>query len=413
MNYQPKLSGNTKNISTFRLPPKTFRGNRRSVHTSPSYYSQTPRLSDEDKQKCNLLLKEYVKLQRQNIKFADTKSQMLNQSLKASLIEKSERAKAEYKQLIRKYRMMYNNKPSRVRTRSIIQFKYKGDETIDMEDLRRRQRERKKRAEIRKGKCLSGQKSSLKNVFKKTPFSLNEDNKEQDKFVSIGKKGPVPIHSFKLNLKTDFRKETMPIINFKKTESTPLLEKNKLEASNTFLTNIGEDLSKKLSNEDKSNNSQKESTTKHHPHRYYNFPIRKKERNENSLMNDDLIQPKDIQNDLIPTEPTCLDIASVPVEEKPDAEKETTIHTSIYSANNLPKTAVQPKRKIEPLIYEVEYERCKVSKNRGYKEFIEDINKRQSERKNQRKIHFNKSTEPTGQYVQQYFVRQLGYSLPK
>ena len=68
-------------------------------------------------------------------------------------------------------------------------------------------------------------------------------------------------------------------------------------------------------------------------------------------------------------------------------------------------------RKKEQVIYEVEYERCKVSKEIGHDVFMEEIASRQKKRKDDRKIKRNRNEVSMKEYIDDYFMRQLGYSL--
>mmetsp|Transcript_19800 Transcript_19800/g.17505 ORF Transcript_19800/g.17505 Transcript_19800/m.17505 type:complete len:121 (+) Transcript_19800:485-847(+) len=60
-------------------------------------------------------------------------------------------------------------------------------------------------------------------------------------------------------------------------------------------------------------------------------------------------------------------------------------------------------------IYEIKYVRT--TSNKNYDEFIQEINSKQKKRKNDRKIKRNRNEVSMKEYIDDYFMRQLGYSL--
>ena len=63
-------------------------------------------------------------------------------------------------------------------------------------------------------------------------------------------------------------------------------------------------------------------------------------------------------------------------------------------------------------IYEIEYARWSNNKEeKDHDIFMEKITSRQEKRKNERKIKRNRNEVSMKEYIDDYFMRQLGYSL--
>lgn len=135
--------------------------------------------------------------------------------------------------------------------------------------------------------------------------------------------------------------------------------------------------------------------SQHQPHKYYNFPSKNKKR----------------ERELKPSEESK--ICASPIPKVNDASKvDETTQGRIWIPHSvvpeLDSTSLTSKN--DQIVYKIETFRLKVNKERDYENFIQQINERQRKRKADKKAK-NRKEVSMKEYIDDYFMRQLGYSV--